>query len=93
MKTRLLYRQVVCRCAFTALVLSCEPYKDRYAVELDQTCFYPEGGGQPADRGSLDGQPVLHVKESSDCVLHLVEKPIEVGKTVEGRIDWEFRFC
>ncbi len=93
MKTELLYRQDVCRTAFSAVVLACEEYKDRFAVELDQTCFYPEGGGQPADRGLLDGQPVLHVKESGDRVLHLVEKPIEVGKSVEGKIDWDFRFC
>ncbi|MBR5558791.1 MAG: alanyl-tRNA editing protein [Oscillospiraceae bacterium] len=93
MRTILLYRQDVCRTEFTAQVLSCEEYKGRYAVELDQTCFYPEGGGQPADRGVLDGQAVLHVKEDAERVLHLVEKPVEAGKTVEGKIDWDFRFC
>ena len=93
MKTELLYRRDVRMTEFTAEVLSCEAYKDRFAVELDRTCFYPEGGGQPADRGTLDGQPVLHVKESGDRILHLLEQPVEAGKTVAGQIDWEFRFC
>ena len=93
MKTELLYRQDVCQTEFSAQVLGCEEYKDRFAVELDRTCFYPEGGGQPADRGTLDGQPVLHVRESGDRILHLLERPLEVGKQVKGKIDWEFRFC
>ncbi|MBQ8669881.1 MAG: alanyl-tRNA editing protein, partial [Oscillospiraceae bacterium] len=92
MKTELLYRQDVCQTEFSAQVLGCEEYKDRFAVELDRTCFYPEGGGQPADWGTLDGQPVLHVRESGDRILHLLERPLEVGKQVEGKIDWEFRF-
>ena len=93
MNTVLLYRQDVCQTDFSAVVLSCEEYKGQFAVELDQTCFYPEGGGQPADRGLLDGQPVLHVKESGDRILHLVQNPIEAGKRVEGKLDWDFRFC
>ena len=93
MQTRLLYRQDVYQQAFEARVLSCEPYKDRFAVELDQTCFYPEGGGQPADRGTLDGQAVLHVRESGGTVLHLLAAALPVGKTVRGQLDWPFRFC
>lgn len=93
METVLLYRKDVYRTEFTATVAACEAYKNGFAVALDQTCFYPEGGGQPADRGLLDGQPVLHVRESGGRVLHLVEQPIEPGKTVAGKIDWDFRFC
>ena len=40
---------------FTATVLDCQPGKNGYIVTLDRTAFYPEGGGQPADHGTLDG--------------------------------------
>ena len=40
---------------FTAQVLSCEKGKDGWEVVLDRTAFYPEGGGQPGDQGTLGG--------------------------------------
>ena len=46
---------------FTARVLSCEAVKGGFAVVLDQTVFYPEGGGQPADHGTLGSAKVLDV--------------------------------
>ena len=48
---------------FEAKVLSCEKGKKGYEVALDQTAFYPEGGGQPSDTGALNGVKVLHVSE------------------------------
>ena len=48
---------------FTAEVLSCEPGKSGWQVALNRTAFYPEGGGQPADHGTLDGVPVTDVHE------------------------------
>ncbi len=73
---------------FTATVLSCENKK----VILDKTAFFPEGGGQTADKGFIDGIRVLDVKEEKGEIYHILENDIEVGKTVECAIDWEERF-
>ena len=48
---------------FTAVVASCETVKNGFSVTLDRTAFYPEGGGQPADHGTLDGVSVTDVQE------------------------------
>ena len=47
---------------FTATVLSCEAGKTGFAVVLDRTAFYPEGGGQPCDTGTLGGAAVTDVR-------------------------------
>ena len=77
---------------FTAQVLSCEPVKDGYAVILDRTAFYPEGGGQPADHGILGGVRVLDVHEKDGLITHTCDGPLPVGETVRGEIDWDRRF-
>ena len=77
---------------FTAKVLECTEEKKNYKVVLDRTLFYPEGGGQPADMGTLGGVKVLDVHEKDDIVTHTTDKPLEVGAAVEGIIDWERRF-
>lgn len=75
-----------------AIVLSCEKENDFYKIILDQTVFFPQGGGQASDKGLLDGQVVHYVKEVEDKILHYVEKPIDIGKKVYGKIEWNFRF-
>jgi len=85
---------------FTARVLSVEPGAEGAAgarlpgkgcaVELDQTCFYPEGGGQPADRGTLSGIPVVDVRKIGGRILHYLAGAPE-GDEVAGRIDWARR--
>lgn len=77
---------------FEAVVLSCEKEKDGYQVVLDQTVFFPEGGGQYADSGWLDDVEVLDVHEKQDVIFHKITAPLEVGKTVKGKIRWEERF-
>ena len=77
---------------FTAAVLSCEPGKNGCLVTLDRTAFYPEGGGQPADHGLLNGLAVTDVHEKDGVVFHTVEGNVEIGETVTGRIDWARRF-
>ena len=72
---------------FTARVLACEEDKNGWQVVLDRTAFYPEGGGQPADRGLLGGVRVLDVHEKEGAVRHLTDGPLTVGETVEGRVD------
>jgi alanyl-tRNA synthetase len=58
-------------------------------VVLDRTAFFPTGGGQPCDLGTLNGVEVTDVVESGDDVIHAVAKPLE-GE-VRGMIDWERR--
>ncbi|MGI6577271.1 MAG: alanyl-tRNA editing protein [Eubacteriales bacterium] len=77
---------------FEAVVLSCEKENDRYLVSLDRTCFYPEGGGQPSDRGYIDNTLVFDVQERDGVVIHFTDKPLEPGSTVRGSIDWNRRF-
>ena len=76
---------------FTATVLDCQAGKNGYTVTLDRTAFYPEGGGQPADHGTLDGAAVTDVHEKNGVIFHNVDRAVEIGKTVSGSIDWARR--
>ena len=92
MKTNKLY-YADCRLAqFSATVLDCFEGKQGFEIELDQTAFYPEGGGQAADKGSLNGIEVLHVHEDGERVLHRTAQPLAVGETVTGVVDYDHRF-
>ncbi len=62
------------------------------AVILDKTAFFPEGGGQTADTGVIDGVRVLDVQIVDGEILHYLEKPIEIGKTVECKLSFDKRF-
>ena len=77
---------------FTATVLDCQAGKNGYTVTLDRTAFYPEGGGQPADHGTLDGAAVTDVHEKNGVIFHNVDRAVEIGKTVSGFIDRARRF-
>lgn len=77
---------------FSAAVLSCQPGKHGYDVILDRTAFYPEGGGQPGDRGVLGGVRVTDTHEVGGQVVHYCDSPLAEGGTVEGEIDWNWRF-
>ena len=77
---------------FSAVVTACEKVGDYYEAVLDRTAFFPEGGGQYADTGWIDGVKVLDVHERDGVIYHKVENELSVGKQVEGTIDWEERF-
>ena len=77
---------------FTARVLSCEAVKGGFAVVLDETTFYPEGGGQSADHGALGTVRVLDVHEKDGVITHLCDGALEPGAVVCGEIDWTRRF-
>ena len=77
---------------FTARVTGCEETGGRWAVTLDQTAFYPEGGGQACDLGVLGGVNVLDVQEQGEEILHFCDGKLEIGAAVTGRIDWARRF-
>lgn len=92
METRKLYYEDPHLRTFSATVLSCEATARGYLAELDATAFYPEGGGQACDLGTLGDAKVLDVQEEEDRVLHLCDKPLTVGESVTGVIDWQRRF-
>jgi alanyl-tRNA synthetase len=77
---------------FTAQVLSCQKTEGGFAVLLDATAFYPEGGGQACDLGTLGDAAVLDVQERGEDIIHLCDKPLAEGETVCGKIDWQRRF-
>lgn len=91
MKTIPLYYEDVHRKTFEAVVLSCEESDKGFSVVLDQTIFYPEGGGQPCDLGILGDAKVLDVREKEGVVFHLCDSPLMVGEAVQGTIDWDRR--
>ena len=94
--------------AFTATVISCEEAEDRkglYAVVLNKTAFFPEGGGQYADTGTLqefkkdcetplsDAVKVVDVQVSDDGIItHYCDGAVTPWAQVTGLLDWEQRF-
>ena len=91
-ETRRLYYEDVYKKEFTATVLECRERKNGFVVILDESAFYPEGGGQPSDVGTLGDVKVTEVHEKDGELLHYTEQALEVGAKVEGKIDWERRF-
>lgn len=76
--------------SFQAKVLVIEGSK----VELDRTAFYPEGGGQVSDTGTMGDSRVTDTQISDDKIVHILEEPPEfnMGETIVGEIDWERRY-
>ena len=92
METRKLYYENCMQDRFEAEVLSCVETERGFEVTLSATAFYPEGGGQPCDLGTLGGVQVLDVRERGEDIVHLCDGPLTVGTTVAGRIDFDRRF-
>ncbi|MAR46487.1 MAG: alanine--tRNA ligase [Euryarchaeota archaeon] len=97
-----LYYNDVQQRSFDASVLASIPLLEgsgpdgaTHAIVLSESCFYPEGGGQEGDYGSLttDGasRSVLDTQKEGGLILHLCDGPLEVGDLVHGSIDWPRR--
>lgn len=89
--TQRLYEEDAYQKGFDAKVLRCTPLENGYEVILDRTAFYPEGGGQPCDLGTLGGVRVLDVQERDGEVRHICDGALTPGSRVQGRIDWTRR--
>jgi misacylated tRNA(Ala) deacylase len=86
--TELLYLRDAYMRQFAATVAAV----DGNRVALDATAFYPTGGGQPHDTGSVAGAAVVDVRKEDDIVWHTVDSELPtVGQQVECRVDWERR--
>ena len=78
--------------AFEATVTGCRAHGKGYAVLLDRTAFFPEGGGQGGDSGRIGSLPVRDTQEEGGEILHLTDEPCEVGATLSCEIDFSKRF-
>lgn len=92
MNTRKLYYEDQDLVEFSATVVACEECDKGFWVILEQTAFYPEGGGQACDTGTLGDTKVTDVQERGEEVIHLCDKSLEVGSVVAGKVDYERRF-
>lgn len=90
--TERIYYADAYRTEFTAVVRSCAPGKHGWDVVLDRTAFYPEGGGQPGDAGTLGPARVTDTHERDGEVVHFCDAPLPEGAEVHGKIDWARRF-
>lgn len=91
-----IYQEDVYARRFTAHVAGVEKIEENIAdITLDRTCFFPEGGGQSSDTGTINGMQVLDVQEYRDTVRHRVfygDHLPQKGDEVTGIIDWDHRF-
>lgn len=92
MQTQKLYYENCHLAEFSARVQSCQKIDKGYLVTLDRTAFYPEGGGQPCDFGTLGNARVFDVQLQGETVVHLCDTAVPVGEEVTGKIDWARRF-
>ena len=89
-ETERLYDRNPYETAFEGTVLCCTETPDGYETVLDRTSFFPEQGGQYADRGTLNGIPVRNVWIRDGVIFHRTDTPL--SGTVSGSVDWATRF-
>lgn len=77
---------------FSAKVLSCEKSGENYAVILNKTAFFPEGGGQESDRGSIGEAAVLDVQIINNEIIHFTDRPLNIGEEYACTLNWGRRF-
>jgi alanyl-tRNA synthetase len=76
---------------FQANIIEVLPYEDKFALILDKTFFYPESGGQPCDKGTINDEEVVYITENEGNTLHITQKKLPVGPAL-CHIDWNVRF-
>ncbi len=96
MKTKELFRENMYLKAAAGKVLAILEKDGKVLVELDQTIFFPTGGGQSCDLGTMDGFKVLDVYIEDKVIYHQIDGPLSafsVGQEVQLEIDWQRRFA
>jgi alanyl-tRNA synthetase len=89
--TKRLYLESPYKVEFEAQVVEKVIWEQKPALILDQTCFYPESGGQPCDKGIINGIEVIKVLEDEARIIHLLAEDMSSAK-VTGKIEWQTRF-
>jgi alanyl-tRNA synthetase len=80
-----LYYDDAYRFAFEARILASRQGPKGWETVVDRTCFYPGGGGQPADRGTLAGRAVIALEERGDDIVHVLDgEPLGAGAGVDA---------
>ena len=88
--TKRIFTENPLQLTFEARVLGMETVGKSWELRLDRTAFYPEGGGQPADHGTLGGIPVIDVQEKDGEIIHILTDPPS-GKILHGEVDGKWR--
>ena len=89
--TKRIYLESPYKVEFEAQVVEKVIWEKKPALILDQTCFYPESGGQPCDKGTINEVEVLKVLEDEARIIHLLDEDISSDK-ITGKIEWQTRF-
>jgi len=89
--TKRLYFDDPYQVEFEAKVVESRIHERRPALILNQTCFYPESGGQPSDKGTINGVKVSGVLEEGERIIHLLEEDVP-EEEIKGKIEWPTRF-
>ncbi|KKN52325.1 hypothetical protein LCGC14_0613710 [marine sediment metagenome] len=89
--TKRIYLESPYKVEFEAQVVEKVIWEKKPALILDQTCFYPESGGQPCDKGTINEVEVLKVLEDEARIIHLLAEDISSDK-ITGKIEWQTRF-
>ena len=98
MKTRRLFRENVYLQEATAQITNMIKEPTRTIITLDQTLFFPTGGGQSCDKGTLAGFDVVDVTEDNDKIYHVLSgdlteiDKLQIGDEVDLKLDWTHRF-
>ncbi len=90
MTERLYYKDQYIK-EFTAQVLSCNEKNGKFEVVLDKSAFFPEGGGQPGDKGFIGDAQVLDTIEKDGEVYHICDKAVVLGNA-DCKLDFDYRF-
>lgn len=81
------------RCSAETIVKACLPVKEGFAVVCENTCFFPGGGGQECDTGTINGSRVKRVYGGNDGIYHVTDQPFKTGESVTLKIDAEKRLA
>lgn len=92
METKKIYEEFPYQQEFQTRVVSCQPEGQFYRIQLEETCFFPESGGQSGDTGYLNEIEVIDTQIIHNQIVHITSNKLDQNQIVQGRIDWDRRF-